>query len=164
MINGSFAVIQINGKFLFLKRSDNGKWDLTGGGYDIHEVLHKVVVLREIKEEIDLSLDPNKLHLCATLGQKLKKAVSEQYGGIQYGTIYLYYSILYGNYKIVLDDEHTEYALFSYEEILQKWETFSSGPLWQFFTFLTFQEENKLQDGMLFERRFWKEKEYFSPL
>lgn len=163
MINGSFAIMQINGKYLFLKRHDNGKWDLVGGGYDIHEVLHKVVVGREIKEEINLEIQPELLHLCATLGQRLKKSVSEKYGGIQFGTIYVYYVILYGEYTIVLDDEHTEYKLFSYEEIMENWKDFSSGPLWQFFTFLTFQEENELQDGMLWDRRTWKGKEYFTP-
>ena len=163
MINGSFAVIQINGKYLFLKRDDNGKWDLTGGGYDIHEVLHKVVVTREIKEETGLEIQPNSLHLCATLGQRLRKSVSEQYGGLQFGTIYLYYTILYGEYEIKLDHEHTDYRLFSYEEVMNEWKDFSSGPLLQFFTFLTFQEENMLQDGMLFERRLWKGKEYFTP-
>ncbi len=166
MINGSFAVIQMNGKYPFIRRKDNNLWDLAGGGYEPIEYNYKEVVLREIEEEMSIKLIPKQLQLCAILGQKLKKSVSEQYGGINYGLVFLHSCILYGDNlsSIHISDEHTESRLFTYDEIIGEWENFSSGPLWLFFTFLTFQQTKKVQEGLLFDRKSWQGRDYYKPL
>lgn len=163
MINGSFNLIEINGKYLFIKRSDSHLWDLTGGGFDAHEIDYTEVAIRETKEEVNISLSRKEISLCAILGQRLPKKISEQYGGIEKGFLFLHTTILYGKaseYPISLSDEHIEYRLFDYEEIIAHWESFSPGALWMFFTVLTFHQKKKIQEGMLFERRFWQGKEY----
>lgn len=163
MINGSFNLIQLNGKYLFIKRADNGLWDITGGGFDTHEIAYTEVALRETKEEVGIELSRNQISLCAILGQRLKKEVSAEYGGIEKGFLFLHTTILYektAEYPITLSDEHIEYRFFDYEEIITHWESFSPGSLWLFFTVLTFNQKKKIQEGMLFERRFWQGKEY----
>jgi 8-oxo-dGTP pyrophosphatase MutT (NUDIX family) len=162
-INGAFVILQIMGKYLFLRRTDNSLWDLTGGGFEITEIDYKNVLLREIVEEIYVKLPPESLHLCAILGQRLPKQVSEQYGGVENGYVFLHYAMLYTMPEIKLDGEHNQWKLFSYDEIIENYKDFSSGPLWQFFTFLSFQETNKLQEGMLRDRRIWQGKEYTTP-
>lgn len=165
MINGSFAIIQVNGKYPFIKREDNGLWEMPGGGYESSEYDYKKVLLREIEEETGIKLTPKQLQLCAILGQKLKKKVSEQHGGVQYGLAFLHCCILYEELpQIKLSDEHTDWRMFTYEEIINEWETFSSGPLWFFFTFLMYQQKKEVQEGTVFEKRFWQGKEYYKPL
>lgn len=161
MINGSFAVIQINGKYLFLKRNDSGRWDLPGGGFEVSEIDYKAVVLREIEEEAGISLDRKQLQLCAILGQRLKAEISEKYGGIQYGIVFLHSSILYEIPKISVGDEHSDYRLFTYEEIVGNWESFSLGALWMFFASLNFHQTKKVQEGFLASYKNWQGKEYF---
>ncbi len=160
MINGSFVSIQINGKYLFIKRNDNGLWDLTGGGFDVDEIDYKGVVLREVAEEINFSLQRKQIQLCAILGQKLKAEVSGQYGGIKNGLVFLHCAILYEMPPILLSEEHTEWKLFDYEEIIENYKDFSSGILWMFFSLLAFHQTKKVQEGMLYDRRIWQEKEY----
>ncbi len=165
MINGSFILIQANGKYPFIRRNDNGLWELAGGGYETSEYDYKKVALRELAEEMGIALSPKQVQLCAILGQKLKKVVSQRYGDVEYGLAFLHCYFLYGAIPdIKLSDEHTEYRLFTYEEIITEWESFSSGPLWLFFTFLAFQQNKKVQEGTVFERRFWQGKEYYKPL
>lgn len=166
MINGSFNLIQINGKYLFIKRSDTGLWDITGGGFDTHEICYTEVALRETYEEIRIPLTKEQVQLCAILGQRLKKEVSEQYGGIEKGFLFLHTTSLYLESDSIeqalqVSDEHSSYKFFSYEEIIETWESFSSGALWMFFTKLCFHQENKIQEGMLFDRRWWQGKEYY---
>ena len=165
MINGSFTVIQINGKYLFLKRIDKGLWDLPGGGYEIDEVDYRAVAIREAKEEAGIELSPKQLQLCAILWQQLPKRVLDHYEGkIKYGTVFLHCSILYTEKNpdeiLHIGDEHSEYQLFTYEEIINNYKNFSSGPLWMFFTSLAFHQTKKVQEGMLSERRIWQRKEY----
>src|ERR1700740_2127084 len=95
MINGSFTSIEIERKHLFIKRQDNGLWDITGGGFDVDEIDYKGVARREVKEEIGIDLERKQLQLCAILGQKLKTDVSAKYGGIKKGLAFLHCTILY---------------------------------------------------------------------
>ncbi len=163
MINGSFAVIVIQGKFLFLKRKDRGLWDLPGGGFEASEIDYKGVVKRETEEGAGLIIPREKFHLFGMLGQRLKKEVSEIYK-VTRGFVFLHKVTLYEMPKIIPGDEHSEWRLFTYEEIMSEWEDFSSGPLWQLFTFLSFQETNEFQEGLIFDRRMWQGKEYYKPL
>ena len=160
MINGSFLLPIINEKYLFLKRDDNGLWEIPGGGYEIAEHDYTKVALRELKEETGIILTKKKVQLCAILGQRLKKTISEQYGGIEMGLAFVHCSILYETVTVTLSDEHTDYRLFTYEEINNEWQTFSSGPLWMFFTYLTFKQKGKVQEGLLKDRKIWQGKEY----
>ncbi len=164
MINGAFTVIAINGKFLFLKRLDKGLWDLPGGGFEPSEIAYREVTRREIKEETGLALQPDQIQLCGILGQRLKKSVTEQHGGIEKGLIFLHCAILYNDCTtpppIIVGNEHSEFRLFTYEEIIAEYKDFSSGPLAMFFTYLLFQQTNKVQEGMLSARIKWKGKDY----
>ncbi len=166
MINGSFIVFQINGKYLFLKRLDNQLWDLPGGGYEVDEIDYRKVAVREAKEEAGIEINPKSMQLCAILGQRLKKEVRDHYDGkVEFGTVYLHCSIIYTEpgkeCKITLGNEHSEYKLFDYEEIISHFTEFSSGPLWMFFTSLAYHQTKKVQEGMLFDRRMWQGKEYY---
>lgn len=159
-INGSFIILQINGKYAFIKRKQDGLWDIPGGGYNIDEIDYKKVGLRELCEEMKIKCKKSCLHFCAILGQRLKADDSLAYGGVTHGYVYLHYAIMYKKPRIRLSDEHTEYKLFTYEEIIANYKEFKSGPLWLFFTFLEYQRTNKLQEGLLYDRRIWQRKEY----
>lgn len=68
---------------------------------------------------------------------------------------------LHENPDIALSNEHTEHRFFSQSEILCSYQDFSSGPLWEFFTFLKFQESGGvLQEGMLKDIFIWLGKSY----
>lgn len=159
MINGSFNIIQIQNDFLFLKREDSGLWDAIGGGFDTNEIDYKEVNIRETQEETGIILNKKELQLCAILGQKLKKTTAEKHG-VEKGLVFLHTSIFYEEKKIVLSDEHTDWNIFSYKEILNNWKDFTSGSLWMFFTILAFHQNKKIQEGSLYARRFWQGKEY----
>jgi 8-oxo-dGTP pyrophosphatase MutT (NUDIX family) len=160
MINGSFTLIEIERKHLFIKRNDNGLWDITGGGFDADEIDYTGVAKREVREEVQVELARKQLQLCAILGQRLKKEISEQYGGIQKGLVFLHSTILYEQPTITLGDEHSDWNLFGYEEITKHYKEFSSGILWMYFTLLSYHQTKKLQEGMLYDRRMWQGKEY----
>jgi 8-oxo-dGTP pyrophosphatase MutT (NUDIX family) len=169
MINGSFIVAEINRKYLFLRRIDNGLWDLLGGGYEVDEIDYRKVAVREAKEEGGIIIGPRDLQLCAILGQKLPQRVRDHYDGkIEYGSLYLHTYIHYTEpgkeFPITLGNEHSEYRLFTYDEIISEYKDFSSGPLWMFFTSLTYHQTKKVQEGMLYERRLWQGKAYIAPL
>lgn len=160
MINGSFVLIEIAKKYLFIKREDNGLWDLVGGGFDVDEIDYKGVAIREALEEIGCEIPRKKLQLCAILGQRLKAEVSAQYGGITSGFVFLHTCILWELPQITLSDEHTDWKLFTYEEIIDNYKEFSSGALWEFFAVMTFHEKKTLQEGKLRDRRLWQGTEY----
>lgn len=159
-INGAFTVLQINGKYAFIKREKDGMWDLPGGGYEITEIDYRKVATREILEEMGITCNKLHLNVCGMLGQRLKAEDSMAYGGVKYGFVHLHFLILYKKPRVRLSKEHTEYKLFSYEEIIENYKQFKSGPLWLFFTFLEYQRTNKLQEGLLYDRRIWQRKEY----
>lgn len=167
-MHGSFLILEVNGKYLFLKRNDNGRWDLPGGGFNMDEVDYKKVVLRELEEEAGIKIDREALQLCANLGQRLKKEVVEHYGGNAHmGFVWLHCVTVHKapdeEFPVSPGNEHSDYRFFTYDEIINEYETFSSGPLWFFFTFLAFRQTGKVQEGMLWDRRFWQEKEYVAP-
>lgn len=159
MINGAFSVIVYDGKYLFLKRKDKGVWDLPGGGFDVNEVDYRGVAVREIKEETGIVVSRQDLRLVGILGQRLRKETIEEHK-VQFGLIFLHGVILHENPLITLSDEHTDFHWFSYLEILERYKEFSSGPLWEFFTFLKFQETGILQEGMLRDHATWLGKLY----
>lgn len=164
-INGSFNLLRINGKYLFLKSANSGLWEITGGGFEVTETDHSKIALRETFEESGIKVTREQMTLCATLGQTLRKETSEQYNGLKVGLLFVYLTILYGDTiedSIILSDEHTEYRLFHYEEIIANWETFSSGSLWMFFTILAFEQSRRNQEGLLVERSEWQGKVYKS--
>lgn len=165
-MNGSFAVIKVNGKILWIKREDNGLWELPGGGFENFEDSYKSVVSREIKEETGLDIPSNQLTLCAVLTQTLKEAISIKYGGLKHGLVFVHSSVQYVDHEptIVLSKEHTDCKFFSYPEIKEVWEKFSSGPLWMYFAYLAYEQTGKLQEGTVSARRKWQEKDYFAPL
>src|SRR6478609_295190 len=96
-INSSFALINHDEEFLAFRREDGRGWEWAGGGAENDEYdIRGTTMVREIKEEGGFSIQQKKLRLCAVLGQKLHKETSEQFGGIQYGTLFLYYCKLSG--------------------------------------------------------------------
>lgn len=159
MINGAFTIIVFDGKYLFIKRKDKGLWDLAGGGFNASEVDYKGVVSREIFEETRITIQRDQLHLFAILGQRLPQHLQAIHK-VEKGFVFLHYAILHSEPEIVLSEEHTDHYFFSYTEILERYKEFSSGPLWEFFTYLTFQETQKLQEGMLRDRATWQGKSY----
>jgi 8-oxo-dGTP pyrophosphatase MutT (NUDIX family) len=163
-IHGAFTILQINGKFAFIKREKDGLWDIPGGGFEITEIDYRKVAARELWEEMRIRCKKEHLNVCATLGQKLKAVDVERYGGVTHGYVFLHFLIIYKESSVRLSREHTEYKLFTYEEVIRDYKQFKSGPLWLFFTFLEYQRTNKLQEGLVFDRRFWQEIEYYEPL
>lgn len=142
MINGSFNIIQICNDFLFLKREDSGLFDAIGGGFDTNEIDYKDVNIREAKEESGIELQRNQLQLCAILGQTLKQSTARKHG-VEKGLIFLHTTILYEQPTIVLSEEHTAWELFTYNDIIARYEEFSSGALWMFFTLMAFHQKKK---------------------
>jgi len=160
-INGSFALIKNNERSLWLQREDNGLLELPGGGSNNNEYHHKMVLIREIEEETKLKIKQSRLRLYAQLGQRLSPDTSQQFGGIEYGSVFLYYSNLYeSSFEITLSSDHIKYFFLSHSEIIRDWKKFSSGALWMYFTYLKFQETREIQEGLLRDRRKWKGKEY----
>jgi 8-oxo-dGTP pyrophosphatase MutT (NUDIX family) len=154
MINGAFTVISYDGKYLFIKRKDKGKWDLPGGGFDVNEIDYKGVTVREIKEETGIVTTREDLKICAILGQRLPERVRSEFR-VDFGLIFLHTLFLHEKPDIVLSEEHTDFNFFSYTEILESYKDFSSGPLWEFFTYLKYQETGILQEGILKDRSVW---------
>lgn len=159
-LNGSFIILQTNGKYDFIKREKDGLWDIPGGGYDIKEINYRKVAKRELEEETGITCEETDLTLCATLGQQLRESDSLLYGGVTHGYVFLHSLVLYKEPIISLSSEHTEHRRFTYEEVLQSYKTFKSGPLWLFFTFLEYQRTGQIQEGLIRERRIWQGKEY----
>ncbi len=159
-LHGAFTILQVNGKYAFIRREHDGLWDIPGGGYSSKEINYKKVARRELIEEMAIRFPHKYFRLCGILGQKLKKVDSLAYGGVTHGYAYLHYIILYKEPVVTLSEEHTEYRLFSYEEVISNYKDFKSGPLWLFFTFLEFQRTNEIQEGLLRDRMLWQGKEY----
>ncbi|HWC57909.1 MAG TPA: NUDIX hydrolase [Candidatus Paceibacterota bacterium] len=160
--HGSFIILNINGKILFIQREDNGKWEIPGGGFNSDETDYKNVLLREVQEETGIILAPDTIELCAVLGQRLKKETIAYYGGRASAGFTFLYCATIAPQKISLSWEHTDYRLFSHKEILSDYPQVSSGPLWFYFTYLEFCRTGKVQQGTLFEKRFFEGKEYYS--
>lgn len=154
MINGAFTIISYDGKYLFIKRKDKGKWDLPGGGFDVNEIDYKGVTVREIKEETGIITTREDLKLCAILGQRLPKHIRDKYE-LDFGLVFLHRLFLHKEPEVFISDEHTDFKFFSQTEIFSSYQDFSSGPLWLFFTFLKAQESGELQEGMLSDRKIW---------
>jgi|GEM_PF-6725799 len=160
-INGSFAIIRYKGKFLWVKRADTGLWELVGGGEDRNEFNHKGALSRECREEIGKKIKQKKFYLFAMLGQTLSRAAREKFDGTKYGSVFLYYcDIIRMRKNIQLSNDHTEHNFFSHDEIMENWEKFTSGSLWIYFTFLAFQENGEIQEGLLKKRKTWKGTDY----
>jgi 8-oxo-dGTP pyrophosphatase MutT (NUDIX family) len=158
-LNGAFTVIYFDGKYLFIKRKDKGTWDLPGGGFDPSETNFTLIAIREAWEEIGLKISEEQMVLYAVLGQRLRKEAREKYN-TEKGLLFLQYVILHEEPIINLGNEHTEYRLFSYTEIIANWKSFSSGPLWIFFAFLNYQQTHKIQKGELREYSVWQGIDY----
>lgn len=158
-MHGSFCITQIKGKTLFLKREADGLWDLLGGGFEGSEVNYRQVLSREAFEEGGIDLSKDSLKLVAILGQTLRADIAEKHG-VKFGFTFVHTATFYEDQVITLSREHTEYRLFTYEEIISDYKKFKSGPLWMYFAYLAFVDTGELQEGMLKDRRFWKGKEY----
>lgn len=159
-LNGSFTILQTNGKFVFIKREKDGLWDIPGGGYDIKEINYRKVAKRELEEETGVICSESDLTLCATLAQRLRAEDSKIYGGVTHGYVFLHSLVLYKKPIITLSAEHTHHKTFTYEQVLRNYKSFKSGPLWLFFTFLEYQRTGQIQEGLLYDRRIWQNKEY----
>lgn len=159
MINGSFGIVRINRKCLFLSREEDNLLDIPGGGVESNEVDYTGVFKRELLEETGLDISRDQIMIVALLGQRLKKVEAEKYG-VEFGHVFVHTVNLYGEYDIKLSHEHTDYQLLTYDQVLENYKRFKSGPLWMFFAFLAYQDTGKLQEGMLYDRRIWQGKEY----
>jgi 8-oxo-dGTP pyrophosphatase MutT (NUDIX family) len=159
MINGSFVIVEYNGKYLWMDRSDNGLGDIPGGGFNCDETDDLGVGRRELIEETRIKLPRESFYLCAKLGQRLKEEIAKKHN-VHNGYAFLYRANLYEEPIIKLSKEHTKYYFLSYEEIISSYKKLSSGPLWLFFTYLAFKETYTLQTGKLYDRRIWQGKEY----
>ncbi|MGV8169628.1 MAG: NUDIX domain-containing protein [Candidatus Nanoarchaeia archaeon] len=103
------AVIQKDGKFLLVKRSNYteifpGFWDFPGGGIEPGETPEQTVV-REVREETSLEINP---------GREIKQAIfrkDEREVLVHYFTP----AIVSGTLK--LSSEHTDYVWVKKEEI-----------------------------------------------
>jgi 8-oxo-dGTP pyrophosphatase MutT (NUDIX family) len=157
--NGSFVIVEFDGKYLFLEREQDGLLDIPGGGYELTEVNYRKIAKRELFEETNIDVPEASLLWCATLGQKLKKEVIEKFG-VEYGYVFLHKITLYKKPTIILSREHVSYTFLPVSKVLTQYKKFKSGPLWLFFTYLAFKETHQMQEGMIADRRFWKGKEY----
>jgi len=109
MIKISKAVIQKNGKYLFLKRADHSKsypelWDFAGGKQDSGETA-KQVVIRETKEETSYDIFP---------GNEIKK---EEYHDEDHDLVFHYFvpEIISGNFK--LSPDHSDFKWLNQEKM-----------------------------------------------
>ena len=106
----SLLLLCKNKKFLMVKRSPSehnysGYWGLPGGGVDENETPTDALI-RELKEELNIELPNFRLlnrynHKDTTLN------------------VYVYNSPDFNENNITLNDEHTDFGLFSYYEIHQ---------------------------------------------
>ena len=109
MRNSCKALIIKDGKYLLLRRTSDPPqfdklWDFPGGRQDEGETLEQTLI-REVKEEIQLNIIPNKI-------EKDVKFKDEEFD-----MHFFIYSITSYTGDIVLNEEHDKYAWFSEEEI-----------------------------------------------
>jgi 8-oxo-dGTP pyrophosphatase MutT (NUDIX family) len=117
------------------------------------------VIRREFVEETGKKIPEKRFLLCAILGQKLKSDIIEKFG-VEYGYVFLHTVTFYKKPIIKLSHEHVRYKFYSVSEVIKNYKKFKSGPLWLFFTYLAFKETHRMQEGMIFDRRLWRGKEY----
>lgn len=106
----SILLIASNNKFLLLKRSPSdhnfaNHWGLPGGGVEAGESPNDAVI-REVSEEMGLSIKDTPLL------KKYKYFNTKIY-------LFTHNSSEFNPNEIVLNNEHTEWGMFSYKEILQ---------------------------------------------
>lgn len=99
------------GEFLLLKRSKDsitnpGKWDLPGGKLEREEILEEAVV-REVREETEITIVPGKIAGYVTFELPEKRVIAIVYDGG------------YVISDVKLSHEHTEYSWTSLEKILE---------------------------------------------
>ncbi len=84
--DASAAIIQCEGKYLLQKRDANpdviygGYWGLFGGAIELGETPFQAVI-REVLEEINITIDPNLITKLTyvPMGQKIHRAISRFY-------------------------------------------------------------------------------------
>ena len=118
------VIMTSDNKVLLLKRPNDGRWDLPGGGVDDGENLAEAIV-REVQEETGLSIDnahPVYTYLRSVSG-KSEKLIQFVLSRI---------SVKASSLDVIISDEHESYAFFdpmelsgqeimpSYREALQR--------------------------------------------
>jgi 8-oxo-dGTP diphosphatase len=104
------AIRNDKGEFLILKRSEDsntnpGKWDLPGGKLEREEILEEAVV-REVREETEITIVPGEIAGYVTFELPEKRVIAIVYDG---GYIVS---------DVKLSHEHTEYSWTPLDEIL----------------------------------------------
>lgn len=97
-------IVTSDDKTLLLKRPNDGRWDLPGGGVDADENLADALI-REVREETDLEIDnatPVYTFLRSVSGKAEKL--------LQFSLCYL--SAKSSALDVTLSDEHESYAFF----------------------------------------------------
>jgi 8-oxo-dGTP diphosphatase len=105
MRNACKALIIKDGEYLLLRRANdppkfNDLWDFPGGRQDGNENLEQTLI-REVKEETELKVIPNKIER------------DFQYKDNEYSLHFYIFSIKSYSGEIQLNEEHTEYGWFS---------------------------------------------------
>ncbi len=103
------VIVTSDDKILLLKRPNDGRWDLPGGGVDEGENLADALI-REVREETNLEIDnatPVYTFLRAVSGKSEKL--------IQFSLSYLKTKAT--ALDVILSDEHEDYAFFDSVDI-----------------------------------------------
>lgn len=108
MVGAAVSIVDIKGRVLLLRRTDNGCWGLPGGAMEPGETLEEAA-LRETREETGLAL-PRLSLLGVFSGPELHYRYPN---GAEVFNVTAVYTAPHGGGSIVLDPaEHTEYAYF----------------------------------------------------
>src|SRR3954468_8623160 len=91
-----------NGRFLAIRRRDNGHWEPPGGVLELEETLHEGV-RREVFEETGLEVEPGKL--------------GSVYKNITLGVVSLAFQCKVTGGTLTINDEVTEFRWMNPEEI-----------------------------------------------
>lgn len=103
------VIFSLDNKILLLKRPNEGRWDMPGGGVDEGETLSEALI-REIEEEVGLTVD-NALPLYSFI-RDIKPKPEKL---IQFVLCRLKANVR--DVEVILSDEHDHYHFFDHSEL-----------------------------------------------
>ncbi|MBS3904646.1 MAG: NUDIX hydrolase [Simkania sp.] len=145
-------------RLLLGKRTEDGIWELIGGGFDLRDLDAKTAVIREADEEAGIKLVAKQITYFAHMTQKLPKFENEK-GHVFYFAQKVNKSFL--SQTLLPSEEHSELAWHFIGDILLKGDThYKTSTLRMTLHLLNYLEDKQFRFGVLKEKVSFKGYEF----